>query len=81
MSESIYRGLIMNKVSSKALLQSKWTKIDVCNKEKHFVITKVNVDEDQRIIECIIEAVISHHQYSINWRDLKNSQLWKIGWK
>ena len=72
---------MMNKISPKALLHSKWTKIDVINKEKHFTITKVNVDEDQRIIECIIEAIMSHNEYEINWRDLKNSQLWKIGWQ
>jgi tryptophan-rich hypothetical protein len=71
----------MNKVSPKTLIHSKWTKLEVNNKEKHFVITKVIVDEDQRIIECIIEAIISHHEYAINWRDLKNSTLWKIGWQ
>ena len=71
----------MNKLSPKALLHSKWTKIDVTNKEKHFIITKVNVDEYQHIIQCIIEAVMSHNEYEINWRDLKNSQLWKIGWQ
>jgi len=71
----------MNKISPKALLHSKWTKIYVNNKEKHFLITKVKVDEDQRIIECIIEAVISHNEYAINWRDLKNSLHWKIGWQ
>lgn len=71
----------MNKVSPKTLLNSKWTKVDVNNKEKHFLITKVQVDEDQRIIECIIEAVISHNEYMIDWRDLKNSRYWKIGWQ
>lgn len=71
----------MNKVSSKALLNSKWTKVKVKNKEKHFVITKVIFDESQRIIECGIEAVISHNEYEINWRDLKNSSQWKIGWQ
>jgi tryptophan-rich hypothetical protein len=51
------------------------------NKEKHFVITKISFDEEQRIVECIIEAVMSHNEYSINWRDLKDSLLWKIGWQ
>jgi tryptophan-rich hypothetical protein len=54
-------------------------KID--NKEKHFVITKVSFDEEQSVVECIIEAVMSHNEYSINWRDLKDSSLWKIGWQ
>lgn len=71
----------MNKVSPKALLHSKWTKVDVCNKEKHFVITSVVVDENQRVIECIIEAIMSHNEYAINWRDLKNSFFWKAGWQ
>ena len=71
----------MNRVSPKALLHSKWTKIMIKNKEKHFIITKVTFDEDQAVIECIIEAVISKNDYKINWRDLKNSTLWKIGWQ
>ena len=71
----------MNKVSPKALLHSKWTKVLVNNKEKHFVITKITVDENQSIIECLIEAVINHNEYQINWRDLKNSDAWKIGWQ
>jgi tryptophan-rich hypothetical protein len=71
----------MNKVSPKALLHSKWTKVEVSDKEKHFVITKVSTNEDQRVIACMIEAVINKHQYAINWRDLKDSHQWKIGWQ
>jgi tryptophan-rich hypothetical protein len=71
----------MNKVSPKALLNSKWTKIEVCKKEKHFVITKVTFDENQCVTQCIIEAIISHNEYTINWRDLNNSLFWKIGWQ
>ena len=71
----------MNKVSPKTLIHSKWTKMEVTNKEKHFAIIKVTVDEDQNIIECIIQAVISNNEYEINWRDLKDSAMWKIGWK
>lgn len=70
----------MNKVSPKSLLHSKWTKVDVENKEKHFVIVKTLFDEEQRVIECLIEAVMSKNQYSINWRDLKKPTDWKIGW-
>ena len=71
----------MNKVSPKALLHSKWTKITVENKEKHFVITKLTFDEDQRVTACVIEAVINNNEYVINWRDLKDSKQWKIGWQ
>lgn len=71
----------MNKVSPKSLLHSKWTKVNVENKERHFIITKVKFDEQQRIISCITEAVMTHQEYAINWRDLKDSQYWKIGWQ
>jgi tryptophan-rich hypothetical protein len=53
----------------------------VSNKERHFVITKVSTDEEQRVIACVIEAVMSNHEYALNWRDLKDSQQWKIGWQ
>ena len=71
----------MNRISPKALLHSKWTKITVKNKEKHFMITQITFDDDQAVMECIIEAVISKNDYAINWRDLKDSTLWKIGWQ
>jgi tryptophan-rich hypothetical protein len=71
----------MNKVSPKALINSKWTKVDVVNKEKHFIITKVDFDEDKNVICCIIEAVMTHSEYTIDWRDLKVSELWRVGWQ
>ena len=30
----------INKISPKTLINSKWTKVDVTNKEKHFIIFK-----------------------------------------
>ena len=71
----------MNKVNPKALLHSKWTAAKVKNKEKHFVVTSITFDEEQRVTECIIEAVINRSEYSINWRDLNNQDLWRMGWK
>lgn len=71
----------MNRVNPKVLLHSKWTRVDVENKEKHFVITHVEFDEQQNVIECLITAVINHSEYSINWRDLKQPSLWLFGWQ
>ncbi|WP_435275868.1 TIGR02450 family Trp-rich protein [Psychrobium sp. nBUS_13] len=71
----------MNKISPKSLLHSKWTKVSIINKEKHFAVTKVSYDEEQRIEECIIQAVINNNEYNINWRDLKDPQQWKLGWQ
>ncbi|WP_286264581.1 TIGR02450 family Trp-rich protein [Thalassotalea atypica] len=71
----------MNKISPKALLHSKWSKVHITHKEKHFTVTKVKFNEKQQVILCVIEAVISKKEYTINWRDLKVSEEWVIGWK
>ncbi|MFT5693926.1 MAG: tryptophan-rich hypothetical protein [Oceanicoccus sp.] len=71
----------MNHVNPKSLLNSKWTKVDIRDKEKHFVITKVDVDEDKTVIDCTIQAVINNREYSLNWRELKNTTHWRQGWQ
>ncbi|ASP48065.1 TIGR02450 family Trp-rich protein [Cognaticolwellia beringensis] len=71
----------MNKVNPKVLLQSKWTKLSIENREKHFVITQVEFDEQKNVIECLITAVINNNEYAINWRDLKEPKLWRFGWQ
>lgn len=69
-----------NNVSPKALLHSKWTKVNVTNKEKHFIITVVNFDEDKTVVKCQIEAVMTKNEYIINWRELKDNKTWRMGW-
>jgi len=71
----------MTKISPKSLLNSKWTKSTVNNKEKHFIVTKVEFDEQQNVTACVVEAVINCAEYSINWQELKQPQQWKIGWQ
>lgn len=71
----------MNQVNPKALLHSKWTKVNVNNKEKHFVVTKVTFDDQQKVVECLIEAVLTKNEYAIDWRDLKLIDKWRIGWQ
>lgn len=45
------------------------------------MVTKVEYNEDQSVEQCIIEAVITKQEYTINWRDLKDSAQWQQGWK
>lgn len=71
----------MTSVSSKKLLNSKWTAKHPENKEKHFIVTDVNYDEDGLVIDCVIEAVISNREQFIDWRSLKNPEQWIQGWK
>ncbi len=70
----------MNPISPKKLLHSKWTSLAPQHKEKHFTITEVEYDEQQRVIHCILQAVINHHEYAIEWRTLKDAQQWRTGW-
>ncbi|MGJ8580866.1 MAG: TIGR02450 family Trp-rich protein [Psychromonas sp.] len=71
----------MNQINPKKLLNSKWTAVKAINKEKHFLITKVTFDEEGIVTLCVLEAIISHRETEIDWRDLKDRTLWKQGWK
>ena len=75
------RITIMNQINPKKLSNSKWTKLAVHNKEKHFIVTVVKYDEDQSVTRCVIQAVITQNEYDINWRDLKDPQQWRLGWQ
>ena len=56
----------MNKINTKKLLNSKWTAVKPINKEKHFLISELEFDENDKVIHCLIEAVISHRVQPIN---------------
>ncbi|WP_339673668.1 TIGR02450 family Trp-rich protein [Dasania marina] len=71
----------MNTINPKKLLNSKWTAVKPTNKEKHFIVTEVEYDENGTVIVCSIEAVMSKRPFPINWHDLKNDDVWLHGWK
>ncbi len=71
----------MNKINPKKLLNSKWTAVAPQNKEKHFLVTKIEFDADDSVIYCALEAVLSKREAAIQWEDLKDSSQWLLGWK
>ena len=72
----------MNKINPKKLLGSKWTAVRPSNKEKHFIVSDVEFDDEETlVVSCHIEAVMSKRTISINWHDLKNDSNWIHGWK
>lgn len=71
----------MNRINPKKLLLSKWTAVSPKNKERHFIITELILDEQGAIIECKIEAIFNNHSYQINWKKLKDDSCWLMGWK
>jgi tryptophan-rich hypothetical protein len=71
----------MNKINPKKLLNSKWTSVKPERKEKHFLITELEFDEEGNVVHCLIEAVISNRSAPIRWRELQNNDNWLQGWK
>ena len=71
----------MNTLSPKKLLNSKWTAVTPVQKEKHFIVSEVEFDEENSVVSCSIEAVMSKRSFAINWQDLKDDRLWLQGWK
>lgn len=51
------------------------------DKEKHFLVVTVEVDDDQIISECVLQAVMSKRDINIEWHDLKDPHQWVQGWK
>ncbi|RVU32741.1 TIGR02450 family Trp-rich protein [Neptunomonas marina] len=71
----------MHRINPKKLLHSKWTAVKPVNKEKHFLVTEVEFDEEGQVVHCLIEAVMSKREISIDWRSLKDQAYWRQGWK
>ena len=70
----------MNRIHPKKLLNSKWTAVIPKQKEKHFIISEVEFDENSLLQRCVIQAVFSKSEWEIDWRTLKDSSVWKVGW-
>ena len=70
-----------HKINPRKLLNSKWTSTSPKNKEKHFLVTDVEFDDDEIVVACAIEAIISKRTMAIDWHDLKDSTQWLAGWK
>ncbi|RKF18715.1 TIGR02450 family Trp-rich protein [Alginatibacterium sediminis] len=71
----------MNRINPKKLLNSKWTSVSPKLKEKHFIISELELDEDDSVLSCCVEAVLTKRIAAIDWRDLKDSTSWIHGWK
>jgi tryptophan-rich hypothetical protein len=71
----------VNTINPKKLLNSKWTAVTPRNKEKHFIVTEIEFDENDVVASCSIEAVMTKRVIPLQWQDLKNEERWIHGWK
>ncbi len=71
-----------NPISPKKLHLSKWTATHPQHKEKHFIVTKVIEPEPPvtAISEIEMQAVHSGRSFTMHWRELSDSAIWKRGW-
>ncbi|WP_366856723.1 TIGR02450 family Trp-rich protein [Methylophaga sp.] len=81
LNKTISSGIAMNRINPAKLHNSKWTAVNPINREKHFLISDIEYDEDGSVISCKLEAIISKKLYSIDWTELKNQEKWIQGWK
>ncbi|MEF1305583.1 TIGR02450 family Trp-rich protein, partial [Vibrio owensii] len=56
----------MNRVHPKKLLRSKWTATEPVNKEKHFIISEMEFDEEGNVVRCVIEAVMTKRERELD---------------
>jgi tryptophan-rich hypothetical protein len=71
----------MNHLHPKKLLQSKWTAVQPRNKEKHFMVIDVICDVDDVPQRCVLQAVHSRRDIEIDWRELRQCEQWRMGWR
>jgi len=71
----------MNRINPEKLLHSKWTALQVKQKERHFIVSRLQRADDETILSCELEAIINNNVYEIDWQQLKDSSLWLMGWK
>ncbi|WP_028450422.1 MULTISPECIES: TIGR02450 family Trp-rich protein [Chitinibacter] len=66
----------------KKLLRSKWTAVQPKEKEKHFIVVRVETDPNniQRMTDITLEAVFTRRHFTVHWSELSNTEHWKVGW-
>lgn len=70
----------MNRINPDKLLMSKWTAVRPSHKERHFMVTRLYYQADDRVSTCLLEAVLTRNSYRLPWADLKDETKWQPGW-
>lgn len=75
-----------NSFNPKKLLLSKWTAATPRDKQKHFIIVElitelVSDGGEEKIVACLLEAVINKQAFQVDWRELKDAEQWIQGWQ
>ncbi|MAX32018.1 MAG: TIGR02450 family Trp-rich protein [Halomonadaceae bacterium] len=71
----------MHRINPDKLQQSKWTAVAPKHKEKHFMVTKLVRDEEEKVVQVVLEAVLTRRELTLPWQALKDDETWRMGWK
>jgi tryptophan-rich hypothetical protein len=71
----------VNRINPQKLLLSKWTAAQPQDREKHFLVTELFRDEEGRVLEIELQAVLTQRAERLDWQILKNDDHWLLGWK
>ena len=71
----------MNRFNPRKLKLSKWTARQPRDKEKHFLVTDLAHDEEGVLLQVELQAVHSQRCQWLDWRDLRDSEKWLMGWQ
>jgi tryptophan-rich hypothetical protein len=75
-------GGASHRLNPRKLLLSKWTAAQPRNKEKHFLVTELLLDDDeQTVIGVALQAVMTGTVQQLPWQALQDAEQWRIGWK
>ncbi|MBS3952523.1 MAG: TIGR02450 family Trp-rich protein [Methylomicrobium sp.] len=72
----------MARINPEKQLMTKWTAVEPKRKERHFIVTKlICLTDEIFVVACVLEAVINKNNYEMDWRELKDTKVWKTGWE
>lgn len=67
-------------INPRKLQLSKWTAVSPQQREKHFIITRLRIDERGQVTLCELQAVLSRRRERIDWQVLEDRTRWQPGW-
>ncbi|MBQ0741747.1 MAG: TIGR02450 family Trp-rich protein [Pseudomonas sp.] len=72
----------MNQINPRKLLLSKWTAVQPLQREKHFIVTDCQLDEqEEAVVSVDLQAVLTKRTQRLPWKLLKDSNQWQTGWR
>lgn len=71
-----------HRLNPRKLLLSKWTATAPQNKEKHFLVTELVLDDDDvTVVAVALQAVMTRQVRQLPWQELQDAAQWKMGWQ